>query len=361
MSDIFISYAREDRALAEGLAKDLEGWGFRVWWDAELVSSDDFYEVILDALRQAKAAIVIWSKAAAKSRFVRDEARFALHLEKLISTKEPGLDVLDIPFGFQGQHVEDVSNRQQILRAVAKLGIEPTPPMATPGSNDAEWERLKTSDSIDEIVTYLGRDLGKPQRDAALVRLKQLTDQLRRGDVLADRVEERHSDVGRVGVASLLRTSKWQAFLSGLSFRVPKFQLTSQATWSSIGLALALAVLMLGGSVGIIAILSPYVDTQKVYSVMLAVAVVEFSLARLAWANITAMLKQRSFVAATILTLVFVPLVAIGAFAAGGYTAVTLGLVAFASDGYQSFATLLLGGGALTALTLVIWRALSDR
>ena len=30
MSDIFISYARADRALAEGLARDLQAQGYRV-------------------------------------------------------------------------------------------------------------------------------------------------------------------------------------------------------------------------------------------------------------------------------------------------------------------------------------------
>ena len=67
MSNVFISYSRADRALAEGLARDLQARGYRGWWDAELVGSDDFYEVILEALRQAKAAVVIWTKNSAKS------------------------------------------------------------------------------------------------------------------------------------------------------------------------------------------------------------------------------------------------------------------------------------------------------
>jgi TIR domain len=57
MSNVFISYARQDRSLAEGLARDLEGRGYRVWWDAELVGSDDFQDVILVALTKARAAI----------------------------------------------------------------------------------------------------------------------------------------------------------------------------------------------------------------------------------------------------------------------------------------------------------------
>jgi hypothetical protein len=88
----------------------------------ELLGSDDFYEVIYSALLNAKAAIVIWSKNSCRSRFVRDEARFALQKEKLIATKVSDFNVDEIPFGFQGQHTEDVSERDKIVRAIAKLG-----------------------------------------------------------------------------------------------------------------------------------------------------------------------------------------------------------------------------------------------
>src|SRR5262245_43855273 len=111
MADIFISYAREDRGLAQGLAKDLEDRDYSVWWDAQLVGSDDFNDVILDALANAGAAVVIWTKNSVKSLFVRDEARYALHYKKLVAVKVPDLAVLDIPFGFQGQHTDDIVNR----------------------------------------------------------------------------------------------------------------------------------------------------------------------------------------------------------------------------------------------------------
>src|SRR5262245_47098926 len=123
MADIFISYAREDRNLAMALAKDLEERGVSVWWDAELVGSDDFQEVILTALANAKAAIVMWTKASVKSRYVIDEARYALHHQKLVATKSSDLAILDIPFGFQSQHADDVSNLDNILKAASRLGV----------------------------------------------------------------------------------------------------------------------------------------------------------------------------------------------------------------------------------------------
>jgi hypothetical protein len=95
VSEIFISYARPDQVLAQSLADDLKGRGFKVWWDTELFGSDDFYEVIYTALSNAKAAIVIWSKESCRSKFVRDEARFALQREKLIATKASDFNVDD--------------------------------------------------------------------------------------------------------------------------------------------------------------------------------------------------------------------------------------------------------------------------
>jgi hypothetical protein len=170
MSDIFISYAREDRAVAEALASDLKARGYRVWWDAELVGSDDYYDVILQALHDAKAAIVIWTQAAVKSRFLRDEAHFALHLGKLVATKEARLDTLQIPFGFQSQHTDDVADRAQIFKALEKLGVRPTPlrpPVVLSGG-------IAASNRVDEIVAYLGTDPPEAERQAALARLKAL-------------------------------------------------------------------------------------------------------------------------------------------------------------------------------------------
>ena len=41
MADIFISYSKQDKALAEQLAGLLQEIGFSVWWDADLVPAED--------------------------------------------------------------------------------------------------------------------------------------------------------------------------------------------------------------------------------------------------------------------------------------------------------------------------------
>ena len=74
MTDVFISYAKPDRPVAEGLAADLIALQFNVWWDANLYASQDYHDAIMEALKASKAVVVIWSPNAVKSPWVRDEA-----------------------------------------------------------------------------------------------------------------------------------------------------------------------------------------------------------------------------------------------------------------------------------------------
>jgi hypothetical protein len=72
---VFVSYAQADKPLVASLVNKLRLSGITVWWDDNLEASEDFHDVIVDALSRARAAIVIWSSHSIKSRFVRDEAR----------------------------------------------------------------------------------------------------------------------------------------------------------------------------------------------------------------------------------------------------------------------------------------------
>lgn len=210
MSDVFISYAREDRQLAQALASDLAARGFAVWWDAALLGSDDYQDVILEALGKAKAAIVIWTKHSAKSRFVRDEARFALHLEKLVAVKTAELDVFAIPFGFQGQHTENVTDREQIVRAITKLGARAAAgtrqvaPASLPAASRIDWDALKTSGTAEQVLSFLETGPSEVQRREATARLRQLM------------AVPQGGDNARNSVVRSLSMSNWEAFVRGL-------------------------------------------------------------------------------------------------------------------------------------------------
>lgn len=72
--EVFISYAAEDRERARRLAEYLESRGWSVWWDRNIPVGRAFDEVIEEALRGARSVVVLWSKAAVVSRWVRSEA-----------------------------------------------------------------------------------------------------------------------------------------------------------------------------------------------------------------------------------------------------------------------------------------------
>ena len=74
MSDIFLSYAAEDRATAERLAHELSARGWSVWWDRHIPLGRPFDDEIERALAQARCAIVLWSHASVESDWVKSEA-----------------------------------------------------------------------------------------------------------------------------------------------------------------------------------------------------------------------------------------------------------------------------------------------
>jgi len=125
LHSVFISYARQDQRIARALAEVLLARGYNVWWDVNLVGSDEFREVIQANLRSAGAVIVIWSAQSAASRFVRQEADEALHYGKLISSRVRGMEIMDIPIGFREQHTDFVDDRERILAALQKLMSRP--------------------------------------------------------------------------------------------------------------------------------------------------------------------------------------------------------------------------------------------
>jgi len=98
LSDIFLSYKREDQSAARLLADALERQGWSVWWDPQLRAGERFDDVIEQALQDARCVIVLWSKRSVESKYVRDEAAYALKKDKLVPV---AIDDAVLPFRFQ--------------------------------------------------------------------------------------------------------------------------------------------------------------------------------------------------------------------------------------------------------------------
>ncbi|MEA3030367.1 MAG: hypothetical protein QOG13_1692 [Sphingomonadales bacterium] len=84
--DVFISYSRTNQPVVRQLADAVKRTGYSVWWDDELPPHLSYGDVITEKIGAAKAAIVVWSKDAAASEWVRAEADVARNQKKLIQT-----------------------------------------------------------------------------------------------------------------------------------------------------------------------------------------------------------------------------------------------------------------------------------
>ena len=97
MSDIFLSYAREELARVRPLIQALEGHGWDVWWDEKIPAGQQYNQAIAIALREARCVLVVWSQASVESHWVQDEATRGRDRGILIPVR---IDDIELPLGF---------------------------------------------------------------------------------------------------------------------------------------------------------------------------------------------------------------------------------------------------------------------
>src|SRR5574342_290139 len=161
MSDIFISYSRNDRSKAEKIAHALGALGWSVWWDRNIPAGKDFAKVIEAALKASKVALVLWSEHSVASRWVLTEADAAADRGILVPILiERNVEV---PFAHRRIQAADLVNWDGDLHAPAfrrlvaditeRIGPSPSdaeaPPAPGPtGENDeADAYAMRTMES----------------------------------------------------------------------------------------------------------------------------------------------------------------------------------------------------------------------
>ena len=87
MADVFISYARSTESCARALARLIEADGHSVWYDARLPAHRTYGDVIQEQIDAAKAVLIIWSKEAVRSQWVRSEADRGRHNGTLVQVR----------------------------------------------------------------------------------------------------------------------------------------------------------------------------------------------------------------------------------------------------------------------------------
>ena len=159
--DVFVSYAREDRSVAEQLAHALSANGLRVWWDRDLVAGSEFTAVIEAQLLGATVVIVLWSADSVRSSFVRDESSRALKQGKLLPVR---IEDIELPLGFGQLHTLDLldwdgdadhETFQQLLHEVRQRQQQAPGLLLAPLRPSRRWPRRSTLMTVGALALVL--------------------------------------------------------------------------------------------------------------------------------------------------------------------------------------------------------------
>src|SRR5574340_442542 len=127
MADVFVSYARTDKARVAPLVAALEAKGWSVWWDPAISPGKEFDDEIDGELQAAKAVLVVWTPTSVVSRWVRGEARDAAERGILVPVR---FDQARLPIDVRALHTTDLddwrenpshSAMQECLRALETM------------------------------------------------------------------------------------------------------------------------------------------------------------------------------------------------------------------------------------------------
>jgi len=144
MADVFVSYARTDKAIVAPLVAALEAQGWTVWWDPEITPGQEFDSQIEVELQAATAVLVVWTPTSVASRWVRGEAREAADRGVLVPVRFEGAR---LPMDVRAIHTTDLDSWgadrtsapfQDLLRALGGMverqrATQPLKAAADPG------------------------------------------------------------------------------------------------------------------------------------------------------------------------------------------------------------------------------------
>ena len=127
MADVFVSYARSDKARVVPLVAAVEAMGWSVWWDPEIAPGQEFDRQIAAELENATAVLVVWTPRSVESRWVRGEAREAAERGILVPVRFDGARLPIDVRAFNTTDLDDANNAaqspqvQELLRALGAV------------------------------------------------------------------------------------------------------------------------------------------------------------------------------------------------------------------------------------------------
>lgn len=135
---LFISYASQDRELAERLEARLKAapLALHVWRDkSRLLAGDNINNVINKEIWTSDAVLTIWSNDSLNSNWVRHETALAVSLDRVIFVAAPGFDPKTLPEPYRHLHcadfeatVQDPATLRTKIADIARMAPKPAHP-----------------------------------------------------------------------------------------------------------------------------------------------------------------------------------------------------------------------------------------
>ena len=144
MSDIFISYAHEDKSKAQLLAQGLETYGWTVFWDRNIPIGKTWQTYVGKALNEARCVVVMWTVSSIESQWVYEEADDGRLRNILIPIL---MDKIRPPIGFRSIQAADLSDwdGDPAIDSFRRLGNDIIAMLGLPSSVQKE---IRVSESI---------------------------------------------------------------------------------------------------------------------------------------------------------------------------------------------------------------------
>lgn len=166
MSDIFLSYAREDLEVAKRLAAAFAARGWSVWWDQRLPIGGPFEKLTEEELARAGCVVVLWSRASVSSDWVKSEASEARErrvlFPVLIEDVKPPLEFRSLQTGTLIGWSGDTPHEgfEQLVSDMARWLREPVPrtplPVFVPArSRVLAWTMVMSPTLVAALVVTL--------------------------------------------------------------------------------------------------------------------------------------------------------------------------------------------------------------
>jgi len=170
MADVFVSYARVDKARIAPLVAAIEARGWSVWWDPEISPGQEFDDQIEEELDAAKAVLVIWTPNSVTSRWVRGEAREAADRGILVPVR---FEQARLPMDVRAIHTTDLDGwgedpaspqAREFLQALGAM-IARAPSQARKGAGGDEAASGKPSPRFTICVLPFANMSGDPEQE----------------------------------------------------------------------------------------------------------------------------------------------------------------------------------------------------